>query len=153
MTGRARGGSLGGCPASAWGSGCRHRSVPLVTVQLAVHWIPIKIHTKNKAKTAWFGPSLQQEKPKFLQPVVIPSSHPLPPPGAVWPWENPCPSVASVSLCRASGPGCAVDTRFLETQEDRHRGPNPLRPNLWGCSCTSRVVLRTLHIEITTGSQ
>ena len=84
VTGRARGGSLGGCPASAWGSGCRlPESVPLVTVQLAVHWIPIKIYTKNKTKNAWFSPSLQQqEKPKSLQPVVIP-------PSAVWPWGKP----------------------------------------------------------------
>ena len=93
-------------------------SVPLMTVQLAVHWIPIKIYTRNKAKTAWFGPSLQQEEPKSSQPVAIPSGRPLPPSAAVWPWENPCPSLASVSLCRTSGPGCAVDTRFLETQVD-----------------------------------
>lgn len=74
VTGRARGGSLGGCPTSAWGSGCwLPESVPLVTVQLAVHWIPIKIYTKNETKNAWFSPSLQQqETPKSLQPVVIP---------------------------------------------------------------------------------
>ena len=88
-------------------------SVPFVTIHLAVHWIPINlywIYTKNKTENAWFSPSLQPEKPKSSQPVAIPSGHPLPPPAAVWPWENPCPSLASVSLCRAAGPGCAVDT-------------------------------------------
>ena len=114
MTGRARGGSLGGCPASAWGSGCRlPESVPLVTVQLAVHWIPIKIYTKNKTKNAWFSPSLQQqEKPKSLQPVVIPpqlcglGENPFPLSG----FGFPLPSFGPRLCSRHMG-------RFLETRD------------------------------------